>query len=107
MTPARITIAAMRCETLGRHDEALASYDRSLALAPGLPDAHNNRGNSLAALDRHQEAVSSYEAALAAAPDRPDILTNCGVALLELDRCEDALSCFESALGRDTEVSSS
>ena len=37
---------------LGRHDDALAAFDRALALKPDYAEAHNNRGNTLLELNR-------------------------------------------------------
>src|SRR6185437_8850152 len=50
---------------LRRYEEALADYDRALALAPRSATTLNNRGVTLAALGRHHEAVECYDAALA------------------------------------------
>ena len=47
------------------HDEALATFDRVLALKPDLPEALNNRGHSLQSLRRYDEARASYDKALA------------------------------------------
>jgi tetratricopeptide (TPR) repeat protein len=47
----------------GRHQDALASYRRAIALEPTLGRARNNLGFSLAALNRNQEALASFEAA--------------------------------------------
>ncbi len=49
--------------------DAIASYDRALALKPDYVDAHNNRANALNQLGRLPEALASVEAALALAPD--------------------------------------
>ena len=49
---------------LGRYEEALASYDRALALAPDLGPAHHNRGSTYAVLNRNEEALASFDKAL-------------------------------------------
>ncbi|HEY0767531.1 MAG TPA: tetratricopeptide repeat protein, partial [Steroidobacteraceae bacterium] len=54
---------------LGRHDEALRSYDHALQLNPTLADACNNRGNALRELKRPDEALQSYERALKINPN--------------------------------------
>ena len=46
---------------LERLDEALASYDRAIALKPGYADAFNNKGNALMELERLDEALTSYD----------------------------------------------
>src|SRR5665213_1217164 len=56
-------------QQLRRFDEALASYDRALALKSDLADVHNNRGIALARLQRRDEALASYDRAIALKPD--------------------------------------
>ena len=46
---------------LGRHDEALDSFGRAIALEPDYSEAHNNRGNALLDLNRPAEALADYE----------------------------------------------
>ena len=42
---------------LGRKDEALASYDCTVALKPDFAEAHNNRGSALKLLKRYERAA--------------------------------------------------
>jgi hypothetical protein len=64
-------------------DQALAQFERSLALHPSakswgsIANLHANRGDWAAAL-------SAYEAGLALAPSDPDLLSNAGFAALQL-----------------------
>ena len=83
---------------LGRFDEALASYERLAALAPGSPEVLNNRGNTLLALRRPADALASYDAALALTPGEPLAHNNRGNALLDLNRAQEALASFDRAL---------
>ena len=55
--------------TLGRLEQALASYDKALAIEPDTVDALLNRGNILVELKRLDEALASYDKALAIKPD--------------------------------------
>lgn len=84
--------------TLKRHEEALASYGRALALRPDYPQALYNRGNALRALKRHEDAVADYDRALALRPDYPQALSNRGNALRDLKRHEEALASYERLL---------
>jgi tetratricopeptide (TPR) repeat protein len=52
-----------------RFAEALASYDKALAIRPDYATALNNRGTALTALKRSEEALASYDQALAIRPD--------------------------------------
>ena len=84
-----------------RHAEALASFDRALALEPRFADALNNRGNALRDLDRPAQALASFDQALALEPRFADALNNRGNALRDLDRPAEALDSFDRALAID------
>ena len=79
--PRRSTIAATCCRDLKRPEEALASYDKALAIKPDYAEALNNRGNALQDLKRPDEALASYDKALAIKPDYAEALNNRGNAL--------------------------
>ncbi len=57
-------------------EEALASYDKALAIRPDYADALFNRGVALQDLKRPEEALASYDKALAIRPDHADALNN-------------------------------
>ena len=96
--PKRSTIAATRCYDLKRPEEALASYDKALAIKPDYVEALNNRGNALRDLKRLEEALASYDKALAIRPDYAEALNNRGNALHDLKRPEEALASYDKAL---------
>ena len=48
---------------LKRFEEALASFDKALAIKPDFAEAPNNRGNALLELKRAGEALASYDKA--------------------------------------------
>ena len=54
---------------LKRFEDALASYDKAIALKPDYAEAYNNRGNALKDLKRFEEALASYDKAIALKPD--------------------------------------
>jgi predicted O-linked N-acetylglucosamine transferase (SPINDLY family) len=54
---------------LKRLDEALASYDKAIALKPDYAEAYINRGSALKDLKRLDEASAAYDKALALKPD--------------------------------------
>jgi len=83
---------------LGRSTEALACFERSLALAPDNPETLYNRGNVLMALQRNDTALASYDRALAIRPDHATAHNNRGNALLALQRPAEALASFDRAL---------
>jgi tetratricopeptide (TPR) repeat protein len=55
---------------LDRLDDALASFDRALALAPDRVESHANRGLTLFALKRAGDAVAAFEHAMALSEGR-------------------------------------
>ena len=83
---------------LERHAEAIASYERAIALKSNHWRAHNNGANCLADLHRHAEAVASYDRAIAIEPAWADTWHNRGKALVELKRFEEAIESFRRAL---------
>ncbi len=82
----------------GRHDEALESYRKSIALDPGAADAYNASGISLAKLGRLEEALGVLDRAVALDPRLADAHVNRGNTLGALKRPAEALSAFDKAL---------
>jgi len=86
---------------LKRHAEALASYNRAVALWPGHAPLLNNRGNALFALGRKLEALAAFDRAIAVAPDYVDAHFNRGNVLRALDRMTEGLASFDRAAALD------
>jgi hypothetical protein len=61
---------------LNRFEEALASYDRALALRPDYVEALANRGATLHELQSFTEALASYDHAISLRPDSADVHYN-------------------------------
>lgn len=91
---------ANQCYAHERMADALAAYDRAVALAPHEARFFNNRGNALLALERPQAALDSYDQALKLAPDFLDPLTNRGLALQALGRDAEVLMALERVAER-------
>ncbi len=92
-------VQASALRALGRIPEALASFDRALAINPDYPDALCNRGSLL--LDdqgRAEDALADFDRALALQPHFPEGWNNRGHALRELGRLDAALSSYAKAL---------
>jgi tetratricopeptide (TPR) repeat protein len=83
---------------LRRFEEAIASYDRALAVQPTFVEALCNRANALAELGRDAEALASYDRALALQSDHANALFNRGGVLLRLGRPDDALASYDGAV---------
>jgi tetratricopeptide (TPR) repeat protein len=78
-----------------RAGDAVADYDRVIALVPAHWEALNNRGIALEALQRYDDALRSYERALALNPTNTSVLHNRAASLLTLQRQHEALPLFE------------
>lgn len=78
----------------GRWAEALACYDRALALNPWLPAVWGNRGVVLRELGRTEEALASYERVLGMVPEDTRAWWHLGMSLGDLGRHHEALACY-------------
>jgi protein O-GlcNAc transferase len=83
---------------MGRHQEALESYDKALAIRPDFAEALYNRGVACAAMLRHEEALESYDKALAIRPGFAQALCDRGNALHAMGRHQEALESYDKAL---------
>ena len=71
---------------LNRLDEALAAYDRALAIDPDYTFALVNRGSALRYLGRTDEALEASMRAIERAPDLADAHWNKALLQLSLRR---------------------
>src|SRR5262245_15528238 len=89
---------AVALQAAGRYDEAVAHYDRAVALRPDYAPALNNKGTALRAAGHTDAAVAAYERALVARADYPEAQYNLANALTDAGRSADAVAHFERAL---------
>lgn len=86
---------------LGRREEAIASYDRALALEPDLIEAIYSRCGLLIGMGRAAQALTDLDSVLdcksMAASVRHVLLTGRGNALIALGRLEEAVAVFDAA----------
>lgn len=83
---------------LGRHSEAMESYDKVLATQSNHVNALFSRAGTLAGLRRYEEAIADFDRLLTVAPRHAEALTNRGTVLAQLGRDADALASFDRAL---------
>jgi tetratricopeptide (TPR) repeat protein len=83
--------------TQRRFEEAHASFDRAIALAPSV-DAYVSRGSTRMDLFRYEEALEDYGEALRLNPKLAKAHMNKGAAFYEMERHGEALACYEQAL---------
>jgi hypothetical protein len=86
---------------LHRYEEALASYDAALQLAPNDAEAFSNRGAALVELDRFDDAFASYQEALRIDPDFVSAYIKQGNACAVLNRLPEAMANYAAVLRRE------
>jgi len=84
--------------SLQRFEEAIASYDRAIALDPANVAAHSNRGCALTCAGDNEGAVAAHDRALEIAPNHMLAVLNRGIALHNLHRHDEAVASFDRAL---------
>ena len=97
--------AALRLLGRGHYDEAIAAFDRLLAL-DGRADyafLFNKRGVANVRKERLEEARSDFERALSADARFAPALVNLGNLALEANRIEEALARYEAAIASNPE----
>src|SRR5215470_16464744 len=90
------TLLGMALNNIGRHTEALDSFDQAIAL--GAADAHGSRADALVALGRLADAVESFDRALAHDPGSVADWCNRGATLIDLGRAGEAADSFAHAI---------
>jgi tetratricopeptide (TPR) repeat protein len=89
---------ATALQTEGRPQEALAHYQRAIAIQPDYAPAYNNMGVVLRAGGQIDQAIASYQRALAVNNDYPDAHYNLANALLDKREPAAAAEHFRIAL---------
>ncbi|WP_051347616.1 protein kinase domain-containing protein, partial [Dolichospermum circinale] len=83
---------------LQKYEEAIASFDKAIAIQPNNPNFWNDRGNALGRLEKYKEAITSYDKAIAIQPNYYESWSKRGLALCYLQREEEAISSFDKAI---------
>jgi protein O-GlcNAc transferase len=91
-------VAGAAAAGIGRWSEALASYDRAVALSPDHGDVHGNRAVALLRLQRFDEALASCDRAIALQPQAAGAHSNRGLVLRQLGRPDEALVSYSDAV---------
>jgi tetratricopeptide (TPR) repeat protein len=85
----------------GRYEEAIAYYDKALAIDPNDVDALNYKGAALYRQGKHQEAITYFDKALAIDPNYVPALTYKGIYVYDLERYDEAIAYYDKALAID------
>ena len=85
----------------GRPDEAIARYQRALALDPNYTPALNNLGAALRSTGRVDEALRIYDRAIAGGSPSASVYINRGNALMARGALSQAIASFRQAVAAD------
>jgi tetratricopeptide (TPR) repeat protein/S1-C subfamily serine protease len=83
---------------LGNKKEAIADYDRALAINPKFAKAYSNRGSTKSDLGNNKEAIADYDRALAINPKFAEAYYNRGTAKYGLGDKKEAIADFDRAI---------
>src|SRR3989344_2352192 len=84
--------------SLGKHHEAIACFDRMIEINPRDAKTWNNKGCALANLGKHQEAIACCDRAIEINPRHTEAWYLKGVALHILGRHQDAMASCDKAI---------
>jgi tetratricopeptide (TPR) repeat protein len=104
-TLARNSASWMACNNLGEllmkqaatRDEAIAQFERALALRPDYAEAHNNLGLALSQAGRTADAITHLARAVELKPAMTEAHNNLGIAFVRAGRTNDAVGEFRHA----------
>jgi len=83
---------------LRRYDDALAAYEKAIALRPDFPNAWLCRGDVFFSLNRYAESLVAYDRALMLNPDFADAWRGRANAQVMLGRPDQAFAAYDKAL---------
>ncbi len=88
---------------IGRHADAMAAFDRAIAIDDSHSRAHNNRGSALQQQGRLPEAEASYRRAVELSPRESVPYVNLANVVDQQFRTAEALAIYDLALERGVE----
>ncbi len=83
---------------LGKHQEAMVYFDRSIEINPRDANAWNNKGAVLLNQGSFEEALKCYDHAIEINPRDANAWNNKGAVLLNQGRYEESLKCLDRAI---------
>ena len=88
----------LKCCTAGEFTEAIAAFNKVLAIEPKFCPAWNNQGNALSALKQYGNALAAYDRAVALNPQYHQAWFNRGLLFQEMGAYGNAQECYERAI---------
>ena len=81
-----------------RLDEALAQFQKAVAIKPDFLDGQDNLGVAMMQMGRVDDAIGQFRKVLDLKPDYADACNSLGVALLQKNQIDEAIPYLEKAL---------
>jgi tetratricopeptide (TPR) repeat protein len=92
------TCRGVALDELGRHEEAIESFDCALYIKPDDYIAWAGKGMALAGLEMYEEALKSFDRSISIKPTYQNVWLNRGSILGSLGKYEDAIESFDRAI---------
>ena len=86
---------------LGKHQEAIADYNKAIELNSKYTQAYNNRGNVKFVLEKHQEAIADYNKAIELNSKYTQAYNNRGNVKFVLGKHQEAIEDYNEAIELD------
>ena len=83
---------------LQKYEEAIASFDKAIAIKPDYYEAWHNRGVALSELQRYEEAIASYDKAIVIKPDYHETWDGRGFALGQSKKYMEAIASWNKVI---------
>lgn len=86
------------CREIHAQKEAIALYEKALAVAPGLAKAHLGLGDIYKEIGVNEKAMGAYQKAIEVDPSLVEAYNNLGLLYIDLNRQEDARQVLTKAI---------
>jgi len=83
---------------IGKHDEAIEFYNKSIALKPDYAEAYYNMGETLQEQGKLDEAIETYNKAISLKPDYAEAYSNMGATLQDQGKHDEAIEAYNKAI---------
>ena len=83
---------------IGKFDEAIEAYKKSISLKPDFAEAYSNMGVALKNQGRFDEAIEAYKKSISLKPNDADTYYNLGVTLKDQGKLDEAIEAFKKSI---------
>ena len=83
---------------IGKLDEALEAYNKSIALKPDFPEAYNNMCVVLNDQGKLYEAIETCKKAISLKPNYADAFSNMGLILKDQEKLDEAIEAYNKSI---------